>query len=258
MTDTTIRLDKHLANLGLAPRRGVEKLLQKSNLTVNGKRITEPGTRIHIKDTILFNGKRVQKPQMVYFLLNKPKHIISTVEDEFGRTNVTHLIHSKERIFPVGRLDRDTTGLILLTNDGGLTNLLTHPRYHIPKIYELVIRGTVTNNQLEPIRTGVVLEDGQTAPAKAKITGHTPTGTRIEVTLFEGKKRQIRRMCEALGLKLISLTRISLGPLKLDGLKEGEYRKLSKKEVDGLRKQTERNAPLKPLGKQFHPLEKKK
>lgn len=235
MTDNTVRLDKYVATLGLASRRGVEKLLLHNNLTVNGQRITEPGTRIHFHDTILLNGKHIQKPNRVYYLLNKPKRIISTAADEFGRANVTHLIHSKERIFPVGRLDRDTTGLILLTNDGELTNLLTHPRYHIPKIYELVIRGTVLNTQLEPIRTGVILEDGKTAPARARITGHTPTGTKIEVTLFEGKKRQIRRMCEVLGLPLLSLTRISMGPLTLDGLKEGEYRKVSKKEIEQLK-----------------------
>lgn len=234
--NNTIRLDKLLSDLGLCSRRGAEKFVLQNNVTVNGKRVKVPGTRILSNEKLLLNGKVIKKLKLEYFILNKPKGVVSTVSDELGRINVTQLIHTKERIFPVGRLDRDTTGLILLTNDGELTNLLTHPRYHIPKTYLLTVRLPVSQEQVDTFKTGVVLEEGMTKPAKIKIIKRIRDKAQIEVTIFEGKKRQIRRMCDKVGLKLTALQRIQIGPIELGDLKVGEYTSLSKTQIIQLKK----------------------
>lgn len=231
-----VRIDKYLSGLGVCSRREVEKLLKKEQLTVNGQRVFEPGVRIEPdSDEIKLNGKALRTPKLVYYLLNKPIGIISTTDDEFGRTGVTALVNTKERVYPVGRLDRDTSGLILLTNDGELTNILTHPRYHIPKTYRLKIKGTATDEQLTAFRNGVLLEDGLTAPAEVLKISATRDSIVLEVTLYEGRNRQIRRMCDALGLPLCSLERIRFGPLGIGTLKPGEYRELSQEEIQALR-----------------------
>src|ERR1700722_18353813 len=165
--ENTQRLNKYLANLGYCSRRNVENFLKANNVTVNGKRIIEQGFRIdQKKDVILLNGKKMMQPKFVYYLLNKPKGIVSTTADEYGRKNVISLIPMKERIYPVGRLDKDTTGLLLLTNDGELTNHLIHPKYHVDKVYRLTIQGQANMAQLKALRDGVLLDDGITAPAK--------------------------------------------------------------------------------------------
>lgn len=169
-------------------------------------------------------------------MLNKPKGIISTTSDEFDRKNVTSLIPTRERIYPVGRLDKDTTGLILLTNDGDLTNKLIHPRYHIFKIYHLTVEGVVNPAQLKALRTGVLLDDGITAPAQVKIFKQRRSITELEITLHEGKNRQIRRMCETVDLHLIDLKRIQFGPIKIDKLGKGQYRELTQNEIEVLKK----------------------
>jgi 23S rRNA pseudouridine2605 synthase len=236
MNDNTVRVDKYLSSMGICARRNVDYFLKKKIVTLNGERIKEGGVRFDpTQDELLMNGQRLKQPQLVYFLLNKPKGIISTVSDELGRRNVVKLIKTPERIFPVGRLDKDTSGLLILTNDGELTNLLIHPRYHIPKIYELTVDGKVTEEQLKRFRIGVMLEDGLTSPSEIRTVAVNNGKTILHAILHEGKKRQIRRMCEQLKIPLIELKRIQFGPLKLGNLKEGQYRELTKEEVKMLK-----------------------
>jgi 23S rRNA pseudouridine2605 synthase len=243
--EITIRLDKHLSNLGVCSRRDAKQLLVQKNVTVNGKRVKESGTRVDPqKDAVLLNGAPIKRKTLVYYLLNKPVGIISTTADEYNRRNVTALIPSREKIYPVGRLDKDTHGLIILTNDGDLTNRLIHPRYHVYKVYQLTIEGIPNEAQLKAFRTGVLLDDGITAPAKATILKQEKTTTIMEVTLFEGKNRQIRRMCETVGLKLVDLQRIQFGPIRMGNLKVGQYRPLTKEEIKTLKNITSNN-PIK-------------
>lgn len=237
MEQTTKRLDKYLANVGVCSRRNVEELLRSKTVTINGKRVTAPGFRIDPeKDDIRLDGKRITAPKLVYYLLNKPRGIVSTASDEYGRTDVTTLIPATERIFPVGRLDKDTTGLLLLTNDGELANLLTHPRYQVHKVYRLKIKGTANSAQLRSLRNGVRLDDGKTSPEEVNVLKEGNAFSYLEITLHEGKNRQIRRMCEVVRINLLELSRIKFGPIEIGAVKEGEYRELTDKEVEGLRK----------------------
>jgi len=235
--DRTQRLDKYLSGMGICSRRNVEQFLKGQNLSVNGRRVVEPGTRVNVKTaTITLNGTLFKKPKLVYYMLNKPADVISTASDEFGRKNVVSLVPSKQRIFPVGRLDKDTTGLIILTNDGELTNLLTHPRHEVHKTYLLTTGGRINERQLERLQTGVELEDGLTAPAGVRVLRQEGKTSIIQMAIHEGRNRQIRRMCEAVKLHLIALERIKFGPITLGDLKEGRYRELTDKEVSMLRK----------------------
>ena len=235
--DRTQRLDKYLSGMGICSRRNVEQFLKGQNLSINGRRVIEPGTRLNIKTaTVTLNGVLFKKPKLVYYMLNKPAEVISTVSDEFGRKNVVSLVPSKQRIFPVGRLDKDTTGLIILTNDGELTNLLTHPRHEVHKTYILVAGGRVNERQLERLQTGVELEDGLTAPAGVRVLRQEGKTTVIQMSIHEGKNRQIRRMCESVKIHLIALERVKFGPIFLGDLKEGRCRELTDKEVSLLRK----------------------
>lgn len=236
MEDNTIRLNKYLANIGICSRRDVKQLLKLQTVTVNDKRVRESGTRIDPqKDDIRINGNKIKPPKLVYYLLNKPKGIVSTTADEYGRKNVISLIPEKQRIYPVGRLDKDTTGLIILTNDGELTNLLTHPRYHVFKVYRLMIEGWIDKPQLNALRNGVLLDDGITSPAQVKILKEKPGVTYLEITLHEGKYRQIRRMCETVGIKLLELQRIKFGPIEKGALGIGQFRELTNSEIQSLR-----------------------
>ncbi len=235
MKQQTIRADKLLSSLGLSSRRGVEQFIKNNRVTADEVKITEHGQRVPTRATIKVNGQSLKKSKKEYYLLNKPKGIISTSSDEFGRKDVVSLIKTETRIFPVGRLDRDTHGLLILTNDGDLTNMLIHPKFHIGKTYQLAIKGTVSHLQIEALEKGIELEDGITAPAKVTIVQKRKDATILELTIFEGKKRQIRRMCDAQKLTLLDLQRIKFGNLTLEGLKSGEYRALTGKEVEKLR-----------------------
>ena len=235
--DNNIRLDRYLSNLGICARRDVKQLLMHQHVTVNGKRVRESGLRIDPRqDDVRVNGVKQRARKLIYFMLHKPKGIISTTSDEYDRQNITSFIPTKERIYPVGRLDKDTTGLILLTNDGDLTNRLTHPKYHIYKVYHLTIRGMVNPAQFKALRTGVLLEDGITAPAKVRVLSQSKNITNLEVTLHEGKNRQIRRMCETVGLHLTDLKRVQFGPIKINNLIKGQYRELTAAEIETLKK----------------------
>jgi pseudouridine synthase len=229
------RIDKYLSNAGIASRRDIKKILKQYTVTVNGNRVTSSGVRIHPgEDVVAIDGRVLQVTKHVYFLLHKPAGVISTVSDNRGRESVVDLIPTIAKIFPVGRLDKDTTGLLLLTDDGELTHRLIHPKYHVPKVYQLTVSGTVKKSQLTAFRRGVLLSDGITLPAKAEILEEREGVTIVEVTLIEGRNRQIRRMCEELGMELLALKRVKFGSLSLADLKEGEYRELSEEEIQDL------------------------
>lgn len=236
-TSNTVRLDSYLSSIGVAARRKIPYFLRSQSVLVNNTKASEPGIRIDPKkDEIIINGKKIYEPKLEYILLNKPLGIISSVRDEQRRRTVTDLVKSKSRLFPVGRLDKDTTGLIILTNDGEFTNLLTHPRYHIPKTYRLDIRGVVDSSSVAKFKKGVKLEEGVTAPCEATILSSHERITIVKVVLYQGWKRQIRRMCEALNLELVKLERIAIGSVRIGNLKEGEFRKLTQAEIGSLTK----------------------
>ena len=251
MEEQSIRINKYLANLGLCARREVKEYLKMHDVTINGHKVREQGDRLNpFKDVVKIDGEKIKTPKMVYFMIDKPKNVVSTTADEFGRQDVTSLIPTKERIYPVGRLDKDTTGLLLLTNDGALTNLLIHPKYHVDKTYKLMVKGRPNGPQLRALRKGVLLNDGITAPAKVVVIKSNPTITIMEMTIHEGKNRQIRRMCETVGLELLELERTKFGPLGLGRLGKGQYRPLTPEEIEKLREVAEerRNAvPAKPI-----------
>lgn len=239
--EKTIRLDKFLSSAGVVSRRGVKQLLKYQKITVNGKRVTESGTHIDpTTDRILVNGQKIKKPGFVYFLLNKPMGIISTTADEFQRDSVVSLIDTKERIYPIGRLDKDTHGLLILTNNGELTHKLTHPKFHVNKVYRLLIQGRVTSQQIKAFETGVLLDDGITQPAIVQLLSYKNDKTTLLVTIHEGRNRQVRRMCGTVGINLLDLERISFGPIKLGHVGLGEYRELSQQEITALKKAVEK------------------
>lgn len=236
MADMTVRLDKFLSNAGVLSRRGIKQFLKREHVAVNGERVTESGTRITAgKDVVTVNGKKITQQGFVYFMLNKPMGIISTTADEFARDTVVSLIDTTQRIYPIGRLDKDTHGLLILTNNGELTHQLTHPRYHVPKVYRLIVQGKVREQQLTAFHQGVLLSDGITLPAQTQVLSEKQGKTTLLVTLHEGRNRQIRRMCETVGITLLDLERISFGPIKLGNLPLGEYRTLTQEEIEKLK-----------------------
>jgi pseudouridine synthase len=238
-----IRLDKYLSHIGYATRAKVRVFLKENEVKINGKEIRDPSIKIDPKvDTLTINGEQLPfQAEHEYYILNKPKNVISTTEDELGRQTVVDFIETNKRVAPVGRLDKDTTGLVLLTNDGELTHMLIHPKYHVPKTYLLTIAGEVSNKQIKFFEKGVMLDDEKTLPAKAKIISCKNDQTLVEAILYEGRFQQIRRMCYALHLELIELKRIKFGPVELANLQEGDYRKLTEAEVIALKKATEKN-----------------
>lgn len=222
--------------MGLGARRDIESFLKTQKVTINGVRATEPGIRLDPKkDTLLVNEKSIAQPDFIYLMVNKPTGVISTVTDERYRKTVISLVDTKERLYPVGRLDQDSSGLMLLTNDGELTNRLTHPRYHIPKTYHVIVRGEITEAKLKKFTTGIILEDGKTAPAQASVIESNCDYTTVKIILHEGRKRQIRRMCEVLHLTVIELKRVKMGSLMLGELPVGKSRELTTEEIHALK-----------------------
>lgn len=229
---TGIRLQKVLAEAGLGSRRRCEKLIEDGRVMVNGKP-ARLGDRVDPKrDRITVDGIPV-KPgtEKKYFLLNKPPGYITSVKDTRGRPTVMDLIREEGRLFPVGRLDKDTRGLLLITNDGYLAHKLLHPSRGVEKTYLVQAEGYLTPQGLTRLRKGIRLEEGITAPAKVRMLARKGNRCLLEFTLHEGKKRQIRRMCAAVGLKVVDLVRTRFGPLDLRGVKEGSYRPLTPQEV---------------------------
>lgn len=230
-----IRINKYLAELGVGSRRAIDKMIEEKRIKVNGV-LAESGIKVDKNDTILINGKplNIEKKKKVYFILNKPKRVLSTAKDERGRKTVVDLIDTKERIFPIGRLDYDTEGLILLTNDGEVFNKVIHPRTEVYKTYLVEARGNINMSTLNKLKRGIMLDDKITLPAKAKIILADEKHTVLHFAIKEGRNRQVRRMFESVGHNVINLKRIMLGELNLDGLEVGEYRPLTKKEINYL------------------------
>ncbi len=233
-----MRLAKFLSHAGIASRRQCEELLRQGQVKVNGNTITELGFQVDPSiDQIEFAGDIVKCTEAaVYLLLNKPPGYICSAYDPQGRPTVLDLVQDvKQRIYPVGRLDFDTSGLIILSNDGEFTNLIIHPRYKIEKRYEAWVEGSLTDLDLQAIRAGIVLDDGPTAPAETTILHQEAKKSLIEIRIHEGRKRQVKRMCAAIGHPVISLKRTGIAFLSLKGLSEGHYRHLTLKEVAELK-----------------------
>jgi 23S rRNA pseudouridine2605 synthase len=208
-------------------------------VAVNGVTVDEVGKEVDPeKDSITVEGKPLQHPSKIYILLNKPAGYISSVADQHGRKTVLQLVPEvKERVYPVGRLDFDTEGLIILTNDGDFANLMTHPRYGVSKVYHALVQGRPTDNDLKPLCSGIVLEGGQTAPARVRIVKTMPREALVELELREGRKRQVKEMMKAVGFPVLKLKRIRFSFLSLKGIAPGEYRYLSPDEVARLVKE---------------------
>ena len=238
----TERLHKVMARAGVASRRECEWMIAAGRVAVNGKVVTEPGTTVDpAVDIVEVDGRILQtdRPRR-YFLMSKPAGYLTTVADPFGRKTVMQLLEGAEPgLFPVGRLDRDTTGLLLLTDDGELANRLIHPRYHVPKTYVALVEGVPNDAALRMLAQGVELDDGPTAPAE--IGSILPSGARtsVEITVREGRKRQIRRMFEAVGHPVHELRRTRFGPLSDESLADGDVRELTTEEVERLQHATE-------------------
>lgn len=229
------RLQKVLAHAGLGSRRAMEELIAAGRVKVNGRR-AQLGARVDPdKDEVEVDGSRVPLEQdLLHYMLNKPVGVVSTASDPEGRQTVLDLMDLPSRLWPVGRLDTDSEGLLVVTNDGELTHRLTHPRYEVPKTYLAEVKGTAGSRAIKQLIAGVELEDGVTKRAKVTLVEATRGGTLLEITITEGRNRQVRRMCEAVGHPVKRLVRTTLGPLQLGRLKPGTFRKLSLEEVRAL------------------------
>jgi 23S rRNA pseudouridine2605 synthase len=235
---STIRLNKLLATRGVGARRKCDQLIESGAVSVNGEVVTAPGARVvEGRDRITVNGRPIpERTQHRYLLLNKPVGVITTLRDPEGRRTIADLIPREGRLFPVGRLDADTSGLLIVTNDGGLAHHLMHPRYGITKFYRVLLARDATDQQLARLAAGVEFEPGvRSAPAMVRRRDPVPRGAVIEIALHEGRHRQVRRMCEAVGLTVLGLHRWAYGPLKLGELARGIWRELSEAEVAALR-----------------------
>lgn len=232
------RLQKYLSRCGVASRRGAEELIAAGRVAVNGETVTGMGTLVNAEsDTVEVDGVRVAPPQAhTYLLLNKPAGYVTTLDDPQGRPTVADLIpKGSGRLFPVGRLDLDTRGLLLLTDDGDLAHMLMHPRYHVPKTYLATVDGHPDAAALQRLREGVQLDDGLTQPAEVELVRVHSSSADVRIVLREGRKRQVRRMFSAVGRPVLDLVRVGYGPLDLTGVAEGESRELRAEEVAGLR-----------------------
>lgn len=234
-----VRLQKILAQAGIASRREAEKIILSGRVKVNGKTVTELGIKADPeKDRIQVDGNQLSlSEKKVYYLLNKPTGYVTTMKDPQGRSTVADLVASiEERVYPVGRLDYDTSGLLFITNDGELANALAHPKKEVDKCYEARVMGIPSLETLSRLEKGVMLDDGMTAPAKARLIKKEGAKAWIEIIIHEGRNRQVRRMLEAMGHKVIKLRRVSIGPVKLGSLAVGRLRPLTPKEVESLKK----------------------
>ncbi len=230
------RIQKIISSCGYCSRRRAEELIAEGRVLVNGKKAAIGQSAEYAKDIICVDGKRLLKPKKLYFALNKPQGYETTLKSETGKPTVISLIRTRERIMPVGRLDVDSKGLLLLTNDGEFSNRIMHPRYPIDKVYWVKVRGEIPLPKVEQLRNGVELEEGVTFPCKVKVIRKSGGITIISMTLHEGRKRQIRRMIEAIGFKVLELVRTRIGPITLRGLKEGNCRELKKSELKKIKK----------------------
>lgn len=234
-----MRLQKYLANAGVASRRGAEKIISEGRVSVNGETIREMGVQIDENyDTVAVDGEVIKNAEKKYYImLNKPVGFVTTVSDDLGRETVMDLVSDiSARIYPVGRLDYDTEGLLLLTNDGDLTYRITHPKHDISKTYVAEVTGNITMDTILQLRRGVMLDGQKTSPAEVEVVGATQFGTKVEITIHEGRNRQVRRMFESLGCIVKKLKRTKEAGLTLGHLPLGKWRKLSESEVNMLKK----------------------
>lgn len=236
MNEQLVRLQKYMADNGIASRRKSEELIAAGKVKVNG-RVASIGDKVTPgKDKVTVFGKRVaQKKHLYYVMLHKPRGFVTTMHDEMGRKCVADLVRDvPARVYPVGRLDRESEGLLLLTNDGEFANALTHPSKHIPKTYRVTVRPDITKEQLQAFEQGIVIDGRMTMPAEAHVLERHEGRTIVEVVIYEGRNRQIRKMCEALNLEVARLKRVKIGSLKLGMLKRGDHRFLTEEEVHAL------------------------
>ncbi len=233
-----VRLQKMLADCGVDSRRKCEELIRNGNVKVNGK-VAVIGDKVDpYNDKVYVKGKRVTasaKPKYRYIMLNKPRGYVTTMNDERGRKCIKELITDiEERVYPIGRLDKDSEGMLLLTNDGDFANHIMHPKKHINKVYRVTVRPAINEEQIEKLETGIILDGRKTAPAQVRVVTKQEGRVVLEIVLREGRNRQIRRMCEAVNLEVARLKRVAVGTVKLGGLKQGMYRDLSADEVKRL------------------------
>ena len=233
------RLQKVMAEAGVASRRASEKLIATGHVQVNGQTVTTLGTKVTAKDKIEVDGVPLHREKQVYYLLNKPRGVISSAHDEKGRRTVVDILREdeiEERIYPVGRLDYDTTGLLLLTNDGALANKMMHPKFAVDKTYVAKVKGLISNDDLKQLRTGVKVDGRRTKPAKTRLKGtdREKKTSIVQLTIHEGHYHQVKRMLAAVGHPVIKLHRESYGFLNLQGVQPGDYRELRPEEVNRL------------------------
>ncbi|UUV18558.1 rRNA pseudouridine synthase [Fusobacteria bacterium ZRK30] len=231
-----VRLNKYLASIGIGSRREIDKMVEEKKIMVNGE-YPSPGMKVNIKDKISVDGKLIgkTKEKKVYYLLNKPKKVISAVKDDRGRRTVIDFVKTKERVYPIGRLDYDTEGMIILTNDGDLYNKVIHPKGEVYKKYLIQAAGHIKKINLGQLKAGIKLEDGLTLPAKVRFLREEGSTTWLTVAIREGRNRQVRRMLDAIGHRVISLTRVKIGTLTMGDLEVGKYRPLTKEEIKYLK-----------------------
>ncbi|MCI8395017.1 MAG: rRNA pseudouridine synthase [Acutalibacter sp.] len=232
-----IRVQKLLAQRGVCSRRKAEEMIQAGRVQVNGRPVKLGDGAVPGKDIITVDGQRLPREGegRVYLALHKPRGFVTTMADERGRRCVAQLVADAGcRVYPVGRLDKDSEGLLLLTNDGEFANLCAHPSGHVAKTYRVTLRPGVTEEQLNRLSTGIELDGKMTAPAKVRVLEEQRGRAVVEIVLYEGRNREIRRMCEALGLEVARLKRIAMGPVRLGMLPQGKYRELTNEEVRGI------------------------
>lgn len=229
------RLNKYLADCGVGSRRECDKLIADGCVKINGK-IASLGANVEENDSVSVNGRRVTpKTKNYYIMLHKPKGCVTTVKDDLGRKTVMDFIDIKARLFPVGRLDYDTEGLLILTNDGDVANKLTHPKNNVEKVYVARLSGSLTEAERQTLERGVEIDGRKTMPAKVKILAKDEHHTRVEVTITEGRNRQVKKMFESVGKEVEFLKRVAEGELRLGGLQRGKYRFLNDREIEYLK-----------------------
>lgn len=232
-----MRINKYIAHAGVASRRKAEELIKQGLVTLNGQMVTELATTVKSGDRVEVEGQPIYNEEKVYYLLNKPRGVISSVRDDKGRQTVVDLLPEvKERIYPVGRLDWDTSGLLILTNDGDFTDEMLHPRHEIDKVYVARVKGLASKDNLRPLTKGIVIDGKKTQPARYRIvkTDREKNRSVVELTIHEGRNHQVKKMFEAVGLMVDKLSRTRFGTLDLSGLNPGEARRLNKKEISQL------------------------
>lgn len=230
------RLQKIIAESGYASRRKAEELIKKGKVIVNGKVVTELGTKASFGDDILVEGKKIEKEEKEYYIFNKPRGVITSTSDDKGRRVVTDYFNSNKRLFPVGRLDYDTTGLLIVTNDGELSNLITHPKNEIEKDYVAKIEGIIKGTEINKLKSGIVLDGVKCIPKRVKLKSFDKKSNSsiVEITITEGKNHEVKRLFESVGFSVSKLKRERVAFLSLGNLQSGEYRKLNPKEVKQL------------------------